>query len=124
MITKEITLCNQQVTLGYCYATEIVYKELSGEDMLDYVKHTVECFQAEKDPDIKRTIFAIIACLTAYYQNDELPLKDADIMREAKPAEIGMAFLAILELRSQFYAVPKGEPKEKEPKGGKKRKNA
>ena len=36
MITKEITLCSKQVTLAYCYATEIAYKDLANEDMLDY----------------------------------------------------------------------------------------
>ena len=61
MIKKEITICSKQVTLAYCYATEIAYKDLADEDMLEYAKHALESIQAQRDPDIKRTIFAIIA---------------------------------------------------------------
>ena len=125
MITKEITLCGKQVTLAYCYATEIAYKDLAGEDMLDYAKHATESIQAERDPDIKCTIFAIIACMMAYYEDaDKAPVKDSEIMREATPVEIGTAMLTILTMRQEFYHVPKGEPEDKQEKGGKKRKNA
>ena len=75
MITKEITICSKQVTLAYCYATEIAYKDLADEDMLDYAKHAIESIQAQRDPDIKRTIFAIIACMMAYYEDaDKAPI--------------------------------------------------
>jgi hypothetical protein len=125
MITKEITLCSKQVTLAYCYATEIAYKDLAEEDMLDYAKHAIESIQAQRDPDIKRTIFAIIACMMAYYEDaDKAPVKDSEIMREATPVEIGTAMLTILSMRQEFYHVPKGEPEDKQEKGGRKRKNA
>ena len=65
MIKKEITLCSKQVTLAYCYATEIAYKDLANEDMLDYAKHALDSIQAQRDPDIKRTILAIIASMMA-----------------------------------------------------------
>lgn len=123
MITKEITLCGRQVTLGYCYATEIAYKDLSNEDMLDYAKHTVDCIREQRDPDAKRTIYAILSCMLAYYnhKSEELPIKDDDIMNAAKPAEIGTAFLTILDLRQQFYHIPSGEPTEKPKKENKKK---
>ena len=125
MIQKEITLCGKQVTLAYCYATEIAYKDMSDEDMLDYAKAAVEAIQAQRDPDIKKTIFAIIACMMAYYEDaDKAPVKDSEIMREATPVEIGTAMLTILSMRSEFYHVPSGEPEDKPEKGGKKRKNA
>ena len=114
MITKEITLCSQQVTLAYCYATEIAYKDLANEDMFDYANHALESIQAQRDPDIKRTIFAIIACMMAYYEDAEkAPVKDSDIMKEATPVEIGTAMLTILSMRSEFYHVPNGEPEDK-----------
>ena len=126
MITKEITLCGKQVTLAYCYATEIAYKEMSDEDIFDYAQAAVEAIQAQRDPDIKRTIFAIIACMMAYYEDkDKAPVKDSEIMREATPVEIGTAMLTILSMRQEFYHVPKGEPEDKQEKsGGRKRKNA
>ena len=34
MITREVTLCGKQVTLAYCYATEIAYKDLTNEDII------------------------------------------------------------------------------------------
>ena len=115
MIKKEITICGKAVTLAYCYATEIAYKDLADEDILNYVQHAVDCIGKQQDPDIKRTIYAILACMLAYYNanNQDAPLKDVELMNEAKPAEIGMAIFAIIELRSQFYYVPNGEPEDK-----------
>ena len=114
MITKEITLCSKQVTLAYCYATEIAYKDLSDEDMFDYAQAAVEAIQAQRDPDIKKTILAIIACMMAYYEDaDKAPVKDSEIMKQATPVEIGTAMLTILSMRSEFYHVPSGEPEDK-----------
>lgn len=114
MITKEITLCNKQVTLAYCYATEIAYKDLADEDMFDYAKHAIESIQKQRDPDIKKTIFAIIACMKAFYddENQKAPIKDTDIKKQASPVEIGTAFISIIEMRQKFYNVPTGEPEE------------
>ena len=125
MITKEITICSKQVTLAYCYATEIAYKDLADEDMLDYAKHAIDSIHAQRDPDIKRTIFAIIACTMAYYEDaDKAPVKDSEIMREATPVEIGTAMLTILSMRSEFYHVPTGEPEDKLKDGQDAEKNA
>lgn len=110
--------------MAYCFATEIAYKELSGEEMLDYAEYAVECLQSKRDIDNKRTILAIIACMMAYYPDEELPLKDSDIIKEATPIDKALAILTMLEMRAKFYEIPKGEPKDKEPKRGKKRKNA
>ena len=111
--------------MAYCYATEIAYKEMSDEDIFDYAKAAVEAIQSQRDPDIKRTIFAIIACMMAYYEDaDKAPVKDSEMMKEATPVEIGTAMLTILSMRSEFYHVPKGEPEEKPEKGTRKRKNA
>lgn len=125
MITKEITLCGKQVTLAYCYATEIAYNEMSDEDIFDYAQAAVEAIQAQRDPDIKKTILAIIASMMAYYEDkNKAPVKDSDIMREATPVEIGTAMLTILSMRSEFYHVPKDEPEDKPASGKGKRKNA
>ena len=104
--------------MAYCYATEIAYKEMSDEGIFDYARAAVEAIQSQRDPDIKRTIFAIIACMMAYYEDkDKVPVKDSDIMKEATPVEIGTAMLTILSMRSEFYRVPSGEPEDK-PKDG------
>lgn len=125
MITKEITLCGKVVTLAYCYATEIAYKDLINEDMSDYFKQVADAIQAQREPDIRKTILAIIACMMAYYEDAEkAPVKDADIMKNATPTEIGTSMLAISQMRLEFYHVPAGEPEEKPDKTTRKRKNA
>jgi hypothetical protein len=93
--------------------------------MFDYIKHAIESIQAERDPDIEKTFYAIIASMMAYYEEkDKAPIKDTDLMKEAKPVEIGTAMLAILSMRTEFYNIPKGEPEDKPQKGkGKKGKN-
>ncbi len=112
MLQKEITLCGRQVTLAYCYATEIAYKDLSDENIADYIKEAVACIQQETDPDVKHTIYAILACMLAYYQSrgEEAPLTDTDLMNDAKPAELGAAIFTIIGMRMDFYHVPKDEP--------------
>ena len=61
MITKEITICGKQVTLADCYATEISYKILSDEDIIGFSQEIVEKIQHEQMPDIKKTIYLILA---------------------------------------------------------------
>lgn len=118
MITKKVTLCGKEVTLAYCYATEIAYKDLSDEDMFDYAKHALDSIQAQRDPDIKKTILAIIACMMAYYEDaGKAPVKDTDIMKTATPVELGTAMLTILRMRNDFYHVPNGEPEDKPQEG-------
>ena len=119
MKTKEITICGKQVTLAYCYATEIIYKDITGEDLIDYVKNAIESISKEKDPDAKLTLSAILSLAMAYDQwkvedgkeaQQQLTLKE--LMNEAQPAEIGMAMLAVIDLRGQFYHVSKSDEEE------------
>ena len=125
MITKEITICGKQVTLAYCYATEISYKILSDEDIIDFGQEVIEKIQHEQMPDIRKTIFLILASMNAYYESkgEKAPVSDKELMYECTPQEIGQALGVIIGLRSQFYHVPTDEPKDK-PAEGKKGKNA
>ena len=129
MFTKEITICGKQVTLAYCYATEISYKILSDEDFIDFSQEVVEKIQHEQMPDIRRTIYLIIASMQSYYESkgEQCPITDKELMYECTPQEIGMALGVIIGLRTNFYHVPSDEPEDKEPKGKRvsgKRKNA
>jgi hypothetical protein len=129
MITKEITIGGKAVTLAYCYATEISYKILSDEDINDFMQEVYECMNddMQRMPDIRKTIFLILAAVSAYYESrgEELPIDDKALMYECKPEELGTALGVVLGLRGQFYAVPSGEPEDKpNGKAAKKRKNA
>ena len=121
MITKEITIGGKSVTLAYCYATEISYKLLSDEDINIFMTEVYECMNddIQRMPDIRKTIFLILAAISAYYESkgEELPIDDKTLMYECKPEELGTALGVVLGLRGQFYAVPSDEPKDKEPNG-------
>ena len=119
MITKEITLCSKQVTLAYCYATEISYKILSDEDIIEFGQEVVEKIQHEQMPDIRKTIFLILAAMDAYYESkgEKAPVSDKELMYECTPQEIGQALGIIIGLRTNFYHIPSDEPENKEPKG-------
>lgn len=125
MITKEITICGKQVTLAYCYATEISYKILSDEDIINFGQEVIENIQHELMPDIRKTIFLILASIQSYYESkgEQCPITDKELMYECTPQEIGQALGVIIGLRSQFYHVPTDEPEDK-PTGEKKEKNA
>lgn len=128
MIHEEITLAGKPVTLGYCYATEIAYKDLSGENIADIIQETIDCINAQpaRMPDVKRSIYLVLAAIMAYYQSkdEETSIKDTDLMNETTPLELGTALGTIINLWVQFYNIPKGEPEEKPAKGkGKKGKN-
>lgn len=114
MKKKEITLAGKQVTVAYCYATEIAYKDLSGQDIADFMGEVGEALAAEKMPDVKKSIFLLVAAIMSYYETkkEDAPITDAQIMTEATPLEMGAAIGAVLNLRSEFYALPEGEPKE------------
>jgi hypothetical protein len=125
MIQKEITLCGKQVNLAYCYATEISYKILSDEDIIDFGQEVVEKIQHEQMPDIRKTIYLILASMQSYYESkgETCPITDKELMYECTPQEIGMALGTIIGLRTNFYHVPSDEPKDK-PAEGKEEKNA
>ena len=102
MLTKEITICGKQVTLAYCYATEIAYKDLSGEDIAAIIQETIACVNAkpERMPDAKRSIYLVIAAVIAYYQSkdEDAPIKDTDLMNDTTPLELGTALGTIINL--------------------------
>ena len=127
MIHKEITIAGKPVTLGYCYATEISYKDLSGEDIGDIIPETISAINAKPAhmPDTKRSIYLVLAAVMAYYQSQDTdaPIKDTDLMNDTTPLELGKALGTIINLWAKFYHIPKGEPEEKPQKGKGKKKN-
>ena len=128
MTHEEITLAGKPVILGYCYATEIAYKDLSGEDVTAILQEAVNSINAQPPhmPDAKRSIYLVLAAVMAYYQSkdEDAPIKDTDLMNDTTPLELGIALGTIINLWAKFYNLPKGEPEDKPAKGrGKKAKN-
>ena len=128
MIKKELTIAGKQVTLAYCYATEIAYKEITGEEIVTFFQEIAQSFtEKKKGPDMKRSIMLIAAAMTAYDQSkgkDEEPqMKVNELMCNISPTEWILALTTILTMRAEFYGIPLGEPEDKPDKGGKKKKN-
>ena len=115
MKSKTITIQGKDVTLGYCNATEIGYKLLTREDVYVYFTEAIKAIQEERMPDIQKTIYMIIAAIKAYseYTGEAAAITDRELMYEADQIEIGLALGTILQLRSEFYHLPTGEPEEK-----------
>jgi hypothetical protein len=111
MLKKEITIAGKQVTLGYCFATEIAYQDMAGENIADYMTEAYAAIQADRVPNIKKTILAILACIVSFYNStgEEAPVKDSELMNEATPEELGVAIGSVIELRTEFYKVPDAE---------------
>lgn len=115
MIKEKIKIAGKTVTVSYCYATEIAYKELSGEDISKFIGEALTSINMEprQMPDVKKTVFLILAGIVAYYnaEGQDAPINDRHIMNEATPVELGTAIGTMLNLWAQFYKTPEGEPK-------------
>ena len=119
MSKKEITLCGKQVTLAYCYATEIAFKDLSDQDITDFMIEAIPQIQDQKMPSAKKVTHLIVASMMSYYESkdEKMPIEVKDIMYQATAKEIGNALGVIIGLRAEFYHIPSGEPEDK-PKDG------
>lgn len=125
MLKKEITIAGKQVTLGYCFATEIAYQDMAGENIADYMTEAYAAIQADRVPNIKKTILAILACIVSFYNStgEEAPVKDSELMNEATPEELGVAIGSVIELRTDFYKVPDADEKKPPKKEGDEKKD-
>lgn len=115
MIKKEITLCGKQVTLAYCFATEIGYKILAEEECTDFIKEVFASIESNRMPDTKKSIMLIIAAATAYseFKGEEVPIDNKDIMYNASSIEIGNAIGVLVSMYVEFYKMPAGEEEKK-----------
>jgi hypothetical protein len=112
MKTKEITLCGKQVMVAYCFATEIAFKKFTGVN--------IDEFDATNPEHI---IYLIIAAIATYYQKQgtDAPVKDNDMMYDAQPNELISALTDVLNLRADWYQLPKGEQTDDKPDPDRKR---
>jgi len=107
MITKTITIANKEVTLAYCYATEIAFQRYTGTGL--------ENFDATNSEHV---VYLVLSAVLAYNEAtkkapEDAPIKDTDLMYEAKPADLVLALATVFELRKQWYEVPDGDTAEK-----------
>ncbi len=117
MKKKKVKIAGKQVWLAYCYATEIVFNDLTGEDINEYFKEMFTSEEGKTNP--KKLLYAILACAIAYAQGTQAEdaLDDKQLMYEAKPSELIEAFKVVVELHNDWYKLPSSEKPEKEEKG-------
>lgn len=113
MIKQDITIAGKTVTLAYCYATEIAFKNLAGQDINDFMPDVAQAINAERMPDVQQTIHLLRAGMAAYYEfvGGDCPISDSDLKNECKPIELGVALGTMLKLRADFYSFSKEEDK-------------
>lgn len=126
MIKDTTTIAGIEVTLCYCFATELNYRNLADEEIANYFKEAFACIQEGKDPDTDKSIRLILASVISYYDSQSLgeatyPINERTLIFDTAPDELMKAVITIVNLRNKFYKVPEGEPKEKEPKPGRKK---
>ena len=109
MITKEITIAGKQVTLGYCFATEIGFKTLADKDLTQFIHEVAAGFAAEPkvEPDKETVIRAIVASVVSYYESkgEEPAITDRDLMYEATVVELSTALGYIIQMFAEFYNI-------------------
>lgn len=128
METKTTTINGKQVTLCYCYGTEINFSKLTnGENINVFIQETAKKVDAlskgdaTAQPDIEKCIYLILAAAIAYYKSkgDECPITDEDMLFSNSPTELYEAVGSVILLYGSFYHIlPGDEPKTKE-KGSK-----
>ena len=121
---RKITIAGKEVNLSYCYATEIGFKILAGEDISEFAKEVLESIQNKVMPDTEKSIFLIIAAAQAYSESHEEKeqINSSDLMFKCSPEELATALGTIIVMKAEFYNLPKGE--EPEPQTEEERKEA
>lgn len=123
MNEKKITIASKETKIIYCFATEIAYHDITGEEMSDFMREAFTATQTGALPDGKKIAMAIIAAHIAYSQSmhQEQVINVDDILYKSSSNEIIDAFSSLITLYVEFHTPPVGEPKEEEKKGGKKK---
>ena len=119
MKKKKVKIAGKQVWLAYCYATEIIFNDITGEDINEFFK---EVFTSKERTNPKKLLYPILACAIAYAQGTQTEdaLEDKQLMYEAKPQELIEAFKVVVELRNEWYKLPSSDKPEEEKGNGKK----
>ena len=124
METKTTTINGKEVTLCYCYATEINFSKLTnGENINVFIPETAKKIDALSKgdatamPDVEKCICLVLAAAIAYYKSkgEECPITDEDLLFSNSPTELYTALAQIVLLYGSFYKLlPGDEPKTKE----------
>lgn len=116
MTSKKITICGKEVELFYCAATENGYERISGGKTISVFFPTfksdgdgnqvVDQLPAATNEDYLLLAIAGIVAADTYYKREAV-INSEDILYNATPTERRLLIDTILELRNEWYEVPK-----------------
>lgn len=129
MRTKQININGKQVTLMYCYATEINYSNLTdGDNAATFIAEAAAQLDAihkkasVQVPNVEKCIKLVLAAAIAYSMSkkEDCPIDDTDLLFSSDPAELFNALAQVILLYGEFYHIlPEDQPKGKKGKQGK-----
>lgn len=98
MTEKTIKIQDKEVRLLYCAATEDGFESLSGKSIYDID------FHQQKD----LITLGLCAIIAAYSKTGEEPPVTSDtLLYEARPSELVELVKTVIELRAEWYEIPK-----------------
>lgn len=116
MTSKKITICGKEVELFYCAATENGYERISdGKTIGVFIptfkmdeegNHVIDQLPAATNEDYLLLAIAGIVAADTYYKREAV-INSEDILYNATPTERRLLIDTILELRNEWYEVPK-----------------
>ena len=115
MTKKEITVCGKQVEIFYCTATENGFERMSGKQINVFLptfntdkngNQVIDKMPEATNEDYLYLALSGIVAADTYYDRDTT-ITSKEILYEAKPAERNALVQAIIELRSEWYDIPK-----------------
>ena len=115
MTKKTITICGKEVEIFYCAATENGFERMSGKEISVFVptfktneegKTVIDNMPEATNEDYLQLAIAGIVAADTYYGR-EPSITSKEIIYEAKPQECQELLTAIVELRNEWYSVPK-----------------
>jgi hypothetical protein len=116
MTSKKITICGKEVELFYCAATENGYERISdGKTIGVFIptfkmdeegNQVIDQLPAATNEDYIMLAMAGIVAADTYHKREAVINSD-DILYNATPTERRLLIDTILELRNEWYEVPK-----------------
>ena len=116
MTSKKITICGKEVELFYCAATENGYERISdGKTIGVFIptfkmdeegNHVIDQLPAATNEDYLLLAMAGIVAADTYYKREAV-INSEDILYNATPTERRLLIDTIVELRNEWYEVPK-----------------
>ena len=116
MTSKKITICGKEVELFYCAATENGYERISGGKTIGVFLPTfksdgdgnqvIDQLPEATNEDYMMLAIAGIVAADTYYKREAV-INSEDILYNATPTERKLLIETIVELRNEWYEVPK-----------------